>query len=118
MATRGKVIDAQAMSASFTGDEILVQDASVIGVELYSAATGDRAGTINIQESISGDNWASIQLNDSTLGTDTDVPVTASTELLKVYNLAGVGGKFIRIKFTNSAGTTGSLDAYVLTKVR
>jgi hypothetical protein len=105
------------MAASFNSHAILVQDAKCLAVELYSAASGDRAGTINIQKSNSGLWWESIQFNDSTLATDTDLPVTASTVFTKVIDIDGLGAKFIRIVFTSSAGTTGTLDCYVNRKV-
>ncbi len=114
---RGQVLDGQSMAASFNSHKILIQDAKCLAVELYSAATGNRAGTINIQKSNSGLWWESFQLNDSTLATDTDLPVIASTVLTKVIDLDGVGAKFIRIVFTSSAGTTGTLDVYLNRKV-
>ena len=82
-------------------------------MQIYSSSTGDRAGTIYVQESNDDTNWVAIQLNDDTLTTSTDIPVVASTEVSKLYNLAGLGCRFLRVIFTTSAGTTGTLRVWI-----
>jgi hypothetical protein len=112
VSTTYKLVDGTAMSATITSKAIDIQGATHCGVEYYSAAAGDRAGTLAIQETISGENWHPVTFTDGT----TSITVTASTLLSGLKNLAGLGGRWIRVVFTYSSGTTGTLDCWVLPK--
>lgn len=112
LAINNKIIDREAASANITSKVIDLQGATHCGVEYYSAATGDRAGTIAIQESISGEHWHPVTFTDDT----TSITVTASTLLSDLKNLAGLGGRFLRVVFTHSGGTTGTLNVWALAK--
>ena len=113
MVAGGVVVDGETMSADITSKAVEMEGHTVAGVQIYSSSTGDRAGTIYVQESNDDTNWVNIQLNDDTLTTSTDIPVTASTEVSKLYNLAGLGCRFLRVKFSSSSGSTGTLTVYI-----
>jgi hypothetical protein len=113
--TSGKFIDSTSCAASFNSDEVAIDGADVVGLELHSAAAGTRAGTVAIQASCSGDNWNAIAFYTSAGALVTSLTVTASTLFSEHIDLTGMGARRIRVAYTASTGT-GSLDGYVVLK--
>jgi hypothetical protein len=106
----GKLIDGGDMSGNITSDIMDIQGCTVAGVEYY-AASATHVGTLQIQESISGDNWTDVEFTDGT----TAKTAASGSAFSGLVNLPGLGGKFLRVTYTFSSGV-GSLDVYAIRK--
>ncbi len=111
----GKLLDGESLAANIdTGTTVDIQGHTTVGVELVTASN-THVGNISIQESISGDNWDNIQLADDTLSNSQLIPLASGSGTTKMYNLSGLGGKFLKVIYTVTSGT-GTLDCYVMRK--
>ena len=76
-------------------------------LQAESAATGDRAGTFAVQGRLKGaTNWNTIQ----------SYTVTTSTLFNEMLDISNLGAEEIRLLFTHASGTTGTLDAWWVSK--
>lgn len=111
----GKLLDGESLAANIdTNTWVDIQGHTTVGVELYTESN-THVGNISIQESISGSNWDNIQLADDTLTNTQLIPLSSGSATTKLYNLSGLGGKFLKVIYTATSGT-GTLDCYVMRK--
>lgn len=108
----GKVLDDQSLAANFTSDTINIAGCDGVAVEIASASN-THVGALNIQMSITGDNWGNIQLNDATLSNAQVIPLASGSALTKVYAMDfNRSMKYLRFNYTATSGA-GTLNAYV-----
>jgi len=115
----GIVWDDESGAASIDGFWIDTLDRTVIGVHFYSAASGDRAGTITLEGSNiapASDLGTAVSFVNSSGSLVTSLTVTASTLFNEVINLNRYGPRFLKPVFTYSAGSTGVIKCVVSCK--
>jgi hypothetical protein len=105
---QGKLWDGETVSGDLTSDEVPLDGAANGSIQLYSDNSGARAGDIYLQGSNDGTNWANLLLE----GGATSVTVTGTTELSSMIGLFGIGCRYVRLFFDQSA-TGGDIDAIV-----
>lgn len=113
---QSKFIDGTSTGATFTSDQINLVNAGACSLELYSASAA-RAGAITIEVSNSGDNWTAIGwTNPATGAWATSDTVTTGQAYSMFMDLTFVGARYLRVVYTKSAGTVGTMDGYVFGK--
>jgi hypothetical protein len=111
-----KFIDGTSTGATFTSDQVNLVDAGACSIELHSDAAA-RAGAITIEVSNSGDNWTAIGwINPSTGAWSTSDTVTTGVAYDMFLDLSSIGARFLRVVYTKSAGTVGTMDGYLFGK--
>ena len=111
----GLILNAQDASASFTSDPVRIEGGRAHGIELSSSG-GTHVGYIEVQLSVTGDVWSSVQWNDDDLVNRKRIPLASGTALAYVAqmdtNNVGGGVRYLRLKYTATSGT-GTITATV-----
>ena len=103
-----KFVNAQALTGNFNSSAINVLQSDVVDIQCNY--TGSPSGTLTIQGSLDGVNYAAIPFQSGTsVVTSLTLPTATSPILVNIIN---AGLKFVRISYTFTSGS-GSMDAYI-----
>lgn len=96
------LLTAQSVGASFTSGNITAKLLDRFSVHCTISGGGSPVGTLLLQYSNDGTNWAD----------DTDSQVAISADGDTLFNVSDVGFVYARVKYTRTSGT-GSMTATV-----
>lgn len=96
------------MDADVISDVVLISKKKCIGIQIDVDNT-DAVGVINIQQCIDIDrtNWVDVTLIDGS----TSVAVESGVDLHLLYDLAYLGGRYLRAFYDRTSGN-GKIDVY------
>jgi hypothetical protein len=97
------------MSTSLTSDTVTLNVNNPLRMLVYSAATGNRVGTITIQGSDNGSDWRNLTFDRIGTTATNSVTVSASTEVSFIADFQNQTCRYIRVKFNKTGGTAGTL---------
>jgi len=104
----GLLHDSTAMGSSSNGNNIDFAGRE-FSLDVYSDATGDRAGTCYFEVSNDASTWHEYALKDRDTGATITFTVTASTEFKHHIDVVNCRAKYARFRWAQSSGTTGTL---------
>lgn len=119
LANSGIMFDTAALPASGTLASSILQtnDRALIGIDIYVAnASATSQGTLAVQvcNDISGTpNWVPITFSDTT----TYLTITSGDDVRAFADLFGTAAKYIRLLWTTSSGTGGTIKAVATSKM-
>lgn len=112
MRINNNVIKTAATVGSFTTNPVALSQ--VIGYAVQVVFTGSPAGTLKLQASVDSVDMPTTEPTNWTDIANSMVSITASGDT--VYNVIDVFYTWMRVVYTNTSGTTGSVTVTVNTK--
>jgi hypothetical protein len=104
-----QVATSQDMGSSFEVFLPSSLQADVVGVQLNYTSGGSPVGTLEIQGSVDGDNYASLYLNiNGASGLTVPIPANSSPIVVDLY---GSALPFLKLKYTRASGT-GTMNIF------
>lgn len=102
-----QLVTNQSLAASFNSSAVPLQWEDNICLECVWT-TSDIVGTIKVQGSLTGNNWA--DLKDSS-GTAITFSIASANDV-GIFDLNQLSYNYVRIAFTKTSGTAGTINVY------
>lgn len=106
----GKLWDAQTQAATANTDIVDIRRATAVNVHIKTSNT-DIVGTWEVE--VSNDDtlndWIAAEFTDGT----SSIAEASGTDVDEMRSLVYTGAKWLRVKFTNTSGSTGTAEVYV-----
>ena len=102
-----QIVISQSLAASFNSSAVPINWEDNICFECVWT-TADITGTLKIQGSLTGTNYANLK---DSAGTDISISIAASDDV-GIFDLNQLSFNYVRLVFTKTGGTAGTINVY------
>jgi hypothetical protein len=104
------------VATDYTSQGITMGEMARLSIQIVMSNT-DIAGTLTFECSNNNTDWLTLAYIDGDTGNkDEDYSVTAGTDVNEIFDWDNLGIGYVRVKWVQSAGSTGSMSIWAIRK--